>query len=294
MNVRSMTAYARQEVNQGDWSVNLELRSVNSRFLDAHIRLPKSLAPLEDRIRKYLKETMIRGRVDLFVTYISMEDSTVSFEPDLAMAREYVKAVDLLKRDLVLPGEFAISDLLTNLNEVILVREAPADTELLWQRIFPLLQDLVKAACTMAQKEAEALVQDISSRLDRIEELLSAIEKRAPERLSQAQETLRERIQAMVADISVDDERIAQEIAVLADRLDITEELVRARSHVGQFRHYLRQGGEVGRRLDFLVQEIFREVNTISSKGSDSSISQMVVEIKGELEKIREQVQNLV
>ncbi len=289
-----MTTFSRAEAAGEAWSLDVELKSVNSRFLDAHIRMPRQMSALEDRIRKFLKQRLVRGRVDLFINYESLEESSVTFRPDIALAEGYVQAARRLKMEVGLPGELEISHLLQVLRDAITAKEEPADTELLWSRLAPVLEDAVAAAEKMSEAEAANLVSDISARLDRIEALIEEIGKRAPERLEEAKSALKERIASLLDEAVLDESRLAQEVAILTDRMDITEELVRARSHIGQFRHYLDKGGEVGRRLDFLVQEIFREVNTISSKASDSSISQIVVEIKGELEKIREQVQNLV
>lgn len=292
--LRSMTAFARAEAAQGAWSLTIELKSVNSRFLDPHIRMPRQMAPLEDRIRKFLKQRLVRGRVDLYITYESLEEASVSFRPDIPLAKGFVQAARSLKMEAGLSGELEISHLLMILREAVAGKEEPADLELLWSRLAPALEEAVAAAEKMAEAEAENLVADISARLDRIESLIEEIAARAPERLERAKQALTDRISSMLEDAAIDQDRLAQEIAILIDRMDITEEIVRTRSHIGQFRSYLEAGGEVGRRLDFLVQEIFREVNTISSKASDSEISQLVVEIKGELEKIREQVQNLV
>jgi uncharacterized protein (TIGR00255 family) len=289
-----MTTFSRAEAAGEAWSLDVELKSVNSRFLDAHIRMPRQMSGLEDRIRKFLKERLVRGRVDLFINYESLEESSVTFRPDIALAEGYVQAARRLKMEVGLPGELEISHLLQVLRDAITAKEEPADMELLWSRLAPVLEDAVAAAEKMSEAEAANLVSDISARLDRIEALVEEIGKRAPERLEEAKSALKERISSLLDEAVLDESRLAQEVAILTDRMDITEELVRARSHIDQFRRYLDKGGEVGRRLDFLVQEIFREVNTISSKASDSSISQTVVEIKGELEKIREQVQNLV
>ncbi len=292
--LKSMTTFARHTFSGDGWSATMEMRSVNGRFFDAHIRIPRELMALEDRIRKLLKERLVRGRVDFFLKYESLDEIPVVFIPKIELARNYLDAVERLARGLQKSGDLEIRDLLPLLSDVITAREEEVDTGAIWDRIRPVLEKLLDSAMEMAEREGAATEEDIRSRLGRIQELAAAISEKRSENLEKQTDAIRDRIAALLKDIPVDETRIAQEAAILSDRLDINEELVRLESHISQFYKYLEMREDVGRKLDFLVQEIFREANTMTSKSADTTISHFVVEIKGELEKIREQLQNVV
>ncbi len=292
--LRSMTTYARVESVGDGWSLTLELKSVNGRFCDVHIKAPKWMNPFEDRIRKLVRERLVRGRIDLNILHDGGELAMSVFEPDLELGRSYLNAVKILANSLGLDGTPDLQMLLYSLKDVITVRDLERDTEEAWEKIEGPLQELLNRAVSISNREGAALERDIGSRLSQVGEWIEDISRRTTENLETAQQALGDRIQSILKDIPVDRERLAHEAAMLADRLDITEEIVRGRSHIEQFGEYLAGEGAVGRKLDFMLQEIFREVNTIASKSSVSSISHIVVEIKGELEKMREQVQNVV
>ncbi len=293
--LRSMTCFARKEYTTDKYQLTLELKSVNSRYFDLHPRLPKQFFCLEDRIRKFLKEKLIRGRVDLFIQYDSFEEEDISFEPNLSIAKGYLKAVSNLCEELNMVNSLQIGDMLKLLKDVIKVKEVASDTEKLWDILFLPLKELVDEAISMALKEGEAMEIDIKRRLAHIEMLVGKITTQFEKTIHKQTEALKKRILSKLKDIpEIDENRLIQEAAILADKLDISEELIRLESHLSQFYKYLELDGQLGRKLDFLVQEIHREVNTIASKASDSTISHLVVEIKAELEKIREQLQNVV
>ncbi|NPA93904.1 MAG: YicC family protein [Thermodesulfobacteria bacterium] len=292
--LRSMTTYAKAEASGPDWTLSLELKSVNSRYFDLHLRAPREMSGLEDRIRRYLKEKFIRGRVDLYINYETFGDAPAAFEPKLGLAKGYLEAVAELGDALGIEHRLKMSELLMLLRDAIIPKEEQIDIDTLWQRLKEPLEELTISALDMARKEGAATERDIRSRLKRIEELAAQIEARAQENLALQQEKLKERILSRLSDMQLDEQRLIVEAAVLADRLDINEELVRLKSHISQFYKYLEIDEQIGRKLDFLLQEIFREVNTITSKSCDSVISHLVVEIKSEVEKIREQLQNIV
>ncbi len=293
--LRSMTCFARKELSTDEYQLTLELKSVNSRYFDFHSRLPREFLGLEDRIRKFLKEKLIRGRVDLFVQYDSFEEKELSFEPNLSLANGYLKAVATLCEELNIVNSLQVGELLKLLKDAIKVKEAPTDIERLWGILFPPLQELVDEALSMAFKEGEITEVDIKKRLSFIKKLSEKIAIQFESSIKEQTEALKKRILSRLKDFSeIDENRLIQEAAILADRLDINEELVRLESHLSQFYKYLELDEQIGRKLDFLTQEIHREVNTIASKASDSTISHLVVEIKAELEKIREQLQNVV
>ncbi len=292
--IRSMTTFAKVHKEGENWSVNMELRSVNSRFCDVIIRMPKWMAELEDKIRRKVKESLERGRVELSIQFEASDLEIAAFKPDIVTAKAYWEAANQIKQSLNMPGDLELAQLLRLCREAIRPTETDTDMEVVWNRLEPVLNALLDKAISMSIQEGEHLLSDLKKRLDSIEEKVEWIEKRSKEHTKIAQESLRARIKQMLEEFPLDENRVVTEAAFLADRLDITEEIVRAKSHINQFRKYLEQGGAIGRRLDFLLQELFREVNTMGSKSADQEISKAVVEIKGELEKIREQVQNIV
>ena len=292
--LRSMTSFARMEYKGDGWHCAMELRSVNGRFCDVNIGLPKWMNPIEDRIKKMVQEKMIRGRIDLSIQYEGSEAARSVFVADLELGRSYLDAARSLADGLGLEGTLDLPTLLCSLKDVINVREQGPDTEKAWERMKGQLEDLLDKAVAMSAKEGSALEKDLESRLSQIEQWIEDISKRTEEHLRKAQQALKDRIQSILRDFSADEGRLNQEMAVLADKLDITEEIVRVRSHIEQFRKFFAGREAVGRKMDFLLQELFREINTMASKSSDSLISYLVVEIKGELEKMREQVQNIV
>lgn len=291
---RSMTAFARLESTEGPFPLSLEIRSVNSRYCEVVIRAPRSFAPIEDRIRRLVQERLIRGRVELSIQMGGEQRAGVSFEPDVTLAGAYLDAATTLGRTLGLPGSLDLPTLLELARDVIAVREEKEDIARHWPFIKERLNELFSIAVGMAETEGERLAGDLRARMDQIDRWLSDISAQSADRVEDARNAIRERIAGALGEITLDEGRIAQEAAILADRLDITEENVRAASHVKQFRSVLAGDGPVGRKLDFLLQELFREVNTMASKSADVSISHLAVEIKAEMEKLREQVQNLV
>ena len=292
--LRSMTTFACLEYAGDGWSSALELRSVNGRFCDIHIKLPKWMNPLEDRIKKLVQERMIRGRIDLSIQHEDSETTGSIFEPDLELGRSYLNAVKSLADGLGLESTMDLPTLLCSLKDVITVREQGPDTEKAWERIKGQLEELLDKAVAMSATEGAALEKDLESRLSQVEQWVKDISERTEEYLKKAQQAFKDRISSILKDTPADEGRLIQELAILADKLDITEEIVRGRSHIEQFRKSFAKKGAIGRKMDFLLQELFREVNTMASKSSDSLISCLVVEIKGELEKMREQVQNVV
>ncbi len=289
-----MTTYARIEYAEDEWSSVLELKSVNGKFCDIHLRLPRWMNPIEDRIKKLVHDRMIRGRVDLSIQHEGSDAESTVFTPDLDLGRSYLNTVRSLAEGLGLEYTMDLPTLLCSLKDVITVQEKGPDTEKAWERIKVQLEELLDKAVAMSITEGTTLEKDLKSRLSQVEQWIEDISKRTREYLSTAQEDLKDRIKSILKDVPVDEGRLIQELAILADKLDITEEIVRSRSHIEQFRRFFAKEGAIGRKMDFLLQELFREVNTMASKSSDSTISYSVVEIKGELEKMREQVQNVV
>jgi len=292
--IRSMTTFARSAVNGSGWACAMELKSVNGRYCDVHMRIPRSMAPLEDRIRKTIQKRLQRGRVDFSMQMEGSGSAKITFQPDIAAGRAWISAAGKLAGELGLASRPAISDMLASVPNVIAMVQEQADETEQWKELEGPLAELLDTAEEMAFREGADLAADIRRRLDTIGKFLEQISSRRAEHLESAQQALKERVMKLLDQVGMDETRLVQEAAIMADRLDITEEVVRAASHLERFREYLASADPVGRRLDFLTQELFREFNTMASKSCDSEISQAVVEIKGEIEKIREQVQNVV
>lgn len=292
--LRSMTTFARIEKVEESFVVKMEFRSVNQRYLDLHIRMPRWMTPIEEKIRQKVSEVHERGKVDLI---ISLEGKSVfrpCFKADTGAVDAYLKAVDDIKNHSGLKGELSVVDLLMLFRDAITQEQEDIDIDLIWGFISPELDRLLDAARRQSEAEGANLEIDLRKRIETVKSLITSIEKRKKEVFPVQKEALKQRITAILEDTPIIEDRLLHEFAVLADRLDITEELVRAKSHCKRFLELMDEEGAVGRRLDFLLQELFREINTISSKAQDALISQMVVEAKGELEKLREQVQNII
>lgn len=293
---RSMTTFSRIEVLEDGLAFTMELKSVNSKYCDVIIRAPRWASPIEDRMRRLIQERLQRGRIELSIQAARQTKgpATAAFNPDTGLASAYINAASRLKEELGLAGQIDLPLLLNLLPGVIAVSEECDDPDKIWNIIGPAMDRLLAGGHAMAIEEGHNLQKDISARIGQIESWINDISVRSSIHLAEARRAMFERIEAILKEVPVDESRLAQEIAILADRLDITEELVRAGSHIEQFKKLLSDEGPVGRRLDFLLQELFREINTMTVKSTDTIIAHIGVEIKGALEKIREQVQNIV
>jgi uncharacterized protein (TIGR00255 family) len=291
--IKSMTAFGRGEVEAGDTLINVEIRTVNHRYRDVLIRLPKPLQPLEEVLRARVAEAVGRGRVEVgFQLETRGEQPDVEVELNVPLAQAYVRVFRELQERFG-ADPMVRADALCQFRDVILVRPVERDTETLKGPALEALSDALGAMDRMRAVEGGAIDEDFRRRIRMLRDRLEQIEARAPQVVEEYDKRLRERVSALAGEIELDPNRLAQEVATFAGRCDITEEVVRSRSHLNQFEQYLDADEPVGRRLDFLLQEMNREANTISSKASDATISTTVVEVKGELEKLREQVQNV-
>lgn len=291
--IRSMTGYGRGEVRAGGSLFTIEVRSVNNRYLDIQIKTPRSLAPLEPRFRKAVQDRFSRGRFDLFVTRNGGEEKPGRLSLNMERAEQYVGLLRELKERLGLHGEIGIS-LVASAPDVITSAETKDEPDALWHELLQATNAALSELDRMRTEEGAALAGDISGRLDSIETMLQRVKGLAPRTVEASKRRIEEAVKRLTGE-PLDPARLAQEIAFIAERSDITEELTRLESHIGQFREMLkgRSGEAIGRSLDFLLQEMMREVNTAASKAADADISQSAVNIKAELEKIREQVQNI-
>jgi uncharacterized protein (TIGR00255 family) len=287
-----MTGYGRAEGSSSLGALSVEARSVNHRFCDISLRLSRKLSPLEGRIKDLVKSRFSRGRIELSVRVDSTGGNGYRLEPDLEMARQYVHALRTLKTKLRLKGEIHL-DMIAQGKDIIVAVE-PADTaEAHWEEIRQVLDRSLDGLKEMRRQEGESLAADLRKRIQSIKGLLERIKARAPLVLEEYRQRLRQRIETMVQGMELDPLRFNQEVAFFAERSDISEETVRITSHLAQIEQMIDSDEPVGRKLEFLLQEVHREANTISSKANDETISQMVVEVKGQLEKLREQIQNV-
>lgn len=293
--IQSMTGFGRAACERDGVSLEVEARSVNHRHLDVRIRLPRLLADHEPALKQRIQAELSRGKVDVTVS-LTAGASSVRLEVDSDLAGQYVGIARDLRAEHGLGEPLGVASLLT-LPGVARLVEAEGDPEALVAPLGEAVDEAVTALVTMRAREGASLARELAGRLDRVEALAAAFEKRSEEVVLAARQRLRRRAEQIRQEVGlVDEARLHQEIVIAADRLDITEELARLRSHVEQFRQALSEadrGNPVGRRLDFLLQELGRETNTVGSKANDAPLAQDVVELKTEIERIREQVQNV-
>lgn len=292
MRPRSMTGFGRGEASGEGRTWIAEVRTVNHRFLDQRVVMPRLFAALEEPVKKIVATALDRGRVD--VTFSLQGISTV--EPQLvvndSVARQYHRCLQQLITDYGLDSPLRLSDMLT-LRDVISLEEQPPDMDAEWRLISAALIAALKDCDVMREKEGQALQEDLLNRLAKFERIVAQIETRIPEVQQQRQADLKLRVGKLLEGLDLDPIRLAQETAIMADKSDVTEEITRLASHITQFQAFLASDEPVGRRLDFLLQEFLREVNTLSSKIANANIAHLGVEMKNEIEKLREQVQNI-
>jgi uncharacterized protein (TIGR00255 family) len=291
--LKSMTAFGRaEEVIEGRLYA-VEIRCVNRRYCEISVRMPQPFMPLEERIKKLVAAKVARGRVDVMIKIKSGSQSVADIEVNLPLAQAYWRAVGELKEALETQQDVGLEALL-GLEGIMTATEPEVDLEKTWLALASLISKALKDVDIMRIAEGQAIYHDFQKRLQSVEEGLARIKTLAPSVLSAYHSRLKERIDALTeGEVELDPNRLAQEAAFWADRSDITEEIVRSESHLKQFRTMMESEDPAGRSLDFLLQELNREVNTIGSKGGDAELSHLVVMLKSELEKIREQVQNV-
>jgi uncharacterized protein (TIGR00255 family) len=290
--LKSMTGFGRGEGETPLGRMVVECRSINHRYCDINLKLPRRFNPLESRIKEMVRSEVSRGRIDLSVKLDTSGEGKVQYEVDLSLADQYYRALQLLKEKYKIPGEITL-DLLAGAKDLIQAREIVEDVEPYWQEMAPILKQSLKDMDDMKKTEGESLGKDLRQRMDRILQVFGEIRMKFSSSQKAFQQRFRERLQTLLEGAELDPSRFEQEVALWVERSDITEELVRAESHLRQFRTLSEGQDPVGRKMDFLLQEIHREANTTGSKVNDAEISQRIVEIKSELEKIREQVQNI-
>jgi len=291
--IKSMTGYGKAEAMLDGRKYAVEIRSLNHRYLEISLRLPGSLSSLETEIRRRVGERFSRGRIEVSVrvdTNGNMEEGRL--ELNLPLLKNYHDLLRRLKAEFQLSGDITL-DHFTGFKDIFVPMEVDTDMELIAAQIGTVLDEAVRLLTEMRQKEGELLLVDLDEHIRRVEGCLNVIADRAPKCVQEYQRRLTERIRELTGGVDVDEIRLNQEVAIMADKSDVTEEIVRLASHISQFREMLKSGDAIGRKIDFLIQEMNREINTIGSKTGDLDISRNVIEIKSELGKLREQVQNI-
>lgn len=291
--LKSMTGYGRGEYVNEYFNIIIEIKSVNHRYADIVVKLPRHINFLEEKIKKAVKEKINRGKVDIYVNLEYINESAIDLKVDVPLAKAYKQILEQLSKELNIDDNVKLFNIL-GLPEIIKTEKKELDEGLLWSSLKEALDIALDNILEMKILEGEAIKYDMLSKLYEIEKLVDEIELRAPNVVIEYRDRLRERIEELLDDdIKLDEERLAQEIAIFADKSNINEEIVRLKSHISQFKTIVNEDDAVGRKLDFLIQEMNRETNTIGSKANDIFISNNVVLIKAEIEKIREQVQNI-
>lgn len=290
--VKSMTGYGRAEETVNGCTITVELRSVNNRYLDCNVRIPRLYLFAEEAIKTRVQNTISRGKVDVFVTLDNANAGKVQVSVNKPVADGYYAALQQLAEEYHLSNDISVS-LLSRFPEVLLAEKAEEDVEQMAKDICAVLDRALADFDQMRTREGERLQNDILSRAATIEEKVSLVEERSPQTVSEYRARLEARMNEVLSNTQIDPARILTEAAIFADKVAVDEETVRLRSHISQLREMLSKGGATGRKLDFLIQEFNREANTIGSKCSDIQIARHVVDVKAEIEKIREQVQNI-
>lgn len=290
--IKSMTGFGRGSTDQEGGRFTVEIKTVNHRYLDLNIKMPKTFIALEDRMRKLIKEKVNRGKIDVFITQNNYEKQGVNAVLNEPLADSYVQCLNKIRERYGMQENITVS-LIAKFPEVITIKQEEEDLEILWESLRTPLEDAVNMLVSMREKEGTKLQQNIFVKCDYIKSLLDKIEKRSPQVVVEYKQKLTTRLSELMQDYTIDESRIAMEIALFADKACLDEEIVRLNSHLIQMKDTLNLEEPIGRKLDFIVQEMNREANTIASKSNDLEITNHVLNIKNEIEKIREQIQNI-
>ncbi len=290
--VRSMTGYGRGEANNECLAVTVELKSVNHRFFEASVRAPRQFAFLEDKLKAYVQSRVARGKIDILVSCDFSAADTDKVEVNESFARSYVEALRTLVEKFGVTDDISASTVARN-SDVFSVTKQRVDEDIIWGLVSTAAETAVDNFIKEREAEGKRLAEDVIGRTKTILNWVSVVEERSPKTVTEYRERIEKKMRELLGDTSVDEQRLITETAIFADRVAVNEETVRLRSHIAHFSEMCEAGGVIGKKLDFTVQEMNRETNTIGSKCQDVEISHIVVDIKSEIEKIREQIQNI-
>ncbi len=290
--IKSMTGFGRCEAAEGSRKFTVEMKSVNHRYLDANIKMPKKLNFFESSIRNLLKKYIQRGKVDIFITYEDFSENNVCIKYNADVAKEYMKYLQQMAQEFGLDNDVRISSL-SRYPEVFTMEEQTIDEEEIWKGLEKALEGAAEGFVETRIIEGEHLKKDLLNKLDSMLELVTFISDRTPQIIAEYKAKLTEKVTDLLEDTKVDENRLLMEVTIFADKVCVDEEIVRLKSHIETTKNTLIEGGSIGRKLDFIAQEMNREANTILSKASDLEISNRAIELKTEIEKVREQIQNI-
>ena len=290
--LKSMTGFGRCEQVTDQYKISVEIKAVNHRYLDLGIRMPKKFSRFENAVRTFLKEYVKRGKVDLFISFEDYTESEMCVRYNQRLAAEYVDCFKKMEEAFGIPNDMTVSAL-AKLPEVLTMDQVPEDEERLWEILSGALKGAAESLVHSREIEGEHLRRDLLEKLEYMEGLVDFIEERAPAILKEYRARLEDKVKELLDGSAIDEGRIAAEVVIYADKICVDEETVRLTSHIDSTRKELMQGESVGRKLDFIAQEMNREANTILSKSSDPAISDQAIALKTEIEKIREQIQNI-
>ena len=290
--IKSMTGFGRSEIVKGNRKISVEIKSVNHRYLEAGIKMPKKLNVFESRMRDLLKKYATRGKIDIFINYEDDSESQVNLKFNQNIADEYMAIFNNMSEKYNLKNDMTVGGL-ARFPEVITMDEVQEDEEKLWHFIEEAMKAALEQFVNTRILEGENLKKDLLGKLDHMEELVAFVEKRSPEIMKEYRSKLESKVKELLGDTTIDESRIATEVIIYADKICVDEETVRLRSHIEHARKCLNEDGGIGRKMDFIAQEMNREANTTLSKANDIEISNAAIDLKTEIDKVRDQIQNI-
>ena len=290
--IKSMTGFGRCEVTENNRKFTVEMKAVNHRYLDVNVKMPKKLNFFESSIRNELKNYVSRGKIDLFITYEDLSENTSNVHYNKELAAEYLGYLRQIQEDFGLEDDIRVSTL-SKYPDVFTMEENEGDEEEIWKELKKALDGAAEMFVQSRIVEGENLKNDLIAKLDNMLKLVDFIAERSPKIIAEYRQKLMDKVQEMLGDNTVDESRLVTEVTIFADKVCVDEEMVRLRSHVETTKNALIEGGSIGRKLDFIAQEMNREANTILSKSNDLEISNCGIELKTEIQKVREQIQNI-
>lgn len=290
--IKSMTGFGRSEISEGQRKISVEMKSVNHRYLEAGIKMPKKLNVFEARIRDVLKQYANRGKIDIFISYEDLTENKIMLKYNSDIAAEYMDIFNKMAEQFDMKNDVTIAGL-SRYPEVITMEDIPVDEDELWHFIEKAVRQACEQFVNARITEGENLKKDLLDKLDNMAEVVAFIENRSPKIMKEYRNKLENKVAELLNDTTIDENRIATEVIIYADKICVDEETVRLKSHIDHAKKCLSEDGGIGRKLDFIAQEMNREANTILSKANDIEISNKAIELKTEIEKVREQIQNI-
>ena len=291
--MKSMTGFGRKDYRDEEIDCSIEIKTINHRFRDFFVKIPKTLNPIEEKIRNTVSQSVARGRIEIFIKYTELgtKNRRIVFNRDLA--KNYISVLNEIRRlDSMIGDDLSLS-LISKFPDVIMIEEDIEDYESIWLKIQPVLEKTLDEVAASREREGNALKNDVVNRCRVVRDQVKKIKEKSPDMLARYRDELWEKISSYVESVEIDEKRLLTEVALMTDKLNIDEELTRLQSHLDRLEGMVEETEPVGRKLDFLIQEVNREINTIGSKASDLAIANIVVDVKSEIEKIREQIQNI-